>query len=331
MFLSLGHLLGRYRSRVSSYDLVVLGDVNPDLVLRGGNVTPAFGQAEHLVDDASLTVGGSGAIVACGAVRLGLRVAICGVVGDDLFGRFIRDELEARGVDTCGLAVDAHRPTGVTVVLSRPEDRAILTGLGTIGDLRLDLIDPGLLRSSRHVHVSSYFLQRRLAPGLPALFDEIRSGGVTTSVDPNQDPSESWDAGLVELLGRTDVFLPNDIEAGRIAHTSDLDVAIERLAGDGRIVAVKAGARGAVAGVGIGDGVELHRVPAMGIEVVDTTGAGDSFDAGLLAAWLEGRDIGDALRFANACGALSTRASGGVDAQPTLDEAASFLLQGSTP
>ena len=294
--LALGHLLGRYRSPVTSFDLVVLGDVNPDLVLRGGDVTPAFGQAEHLVDDASLTVGGSGAIVACGAVRLGLQVAICGVVGDDLFGRFIRDELEARGVDTRGLAVDAHRPTGVTVVLSRPDDRALMTGLGTIGDLRPDLIDPELLRSARHVHVSSYFLQRRLAPGLPALFDEVRSGGVTTSVDPNWDPSGSWDAGLGELLERTDLFLPNDIEAGRIARTSDVDVAIERLVGDGRLVVVKTGVRGAVAGVGIGGGVEVHRVPAMDIEVVDTTGAGDSFDAGLLAGWLGGRDLDDALR-----------------------------------
>ncbi len=154
---------------------------------------------------------------------------------------------------------------------------------------------------------------------------------MTTSVDPNWNPSGSWDAGLVDLLERTDIFVPNDIEAGRIAHTSDVDAAVERLAGDGRIVVVKAGVRGAVAGVGVGGGVELHRVPALDVEVVDTTGAGDSFDAGLLAGWLGDRDLGDALRLANACGALSTRASGGVDAQPTLDEAASFLLQGSTP
>ena len=97
----------RYRPLVPDRpDLLVLGDANPDLVLTG-DVEPAFGQAERLVDDAHLTVGGSGAIVACGAARLGLRVGFCGVVGDDLFGRFLRDELERRGVEA--LAVVAPR------------------------------------------------------------------------------------------------------------------------------------------------------------------------------------------------------------------------------
>jgi len=116
-------------------DLLVLGDTNPDLVLHGGDVVPAFGQAEHLVDDAILTIGGSGAILACGAARLGLRVAIAAVVGDDLFGRFVRDGLAEHGVDVSGIRVDPKTPTGVTVVLSGPDDRAILTMPGTIAGL----------------------------------------------------------------------------------------------------------------------------------------------------------------------------------------------------
>ncbi|HET7309485.1 MAG TPA: carbohydrate kinase family protein, partial [Actinomycetota bacterium] len=151
------------------FDLLVLGDANPDLVLTG-DVEPRFGQTERLVDDARLTVGGSGAIAATGAARLGLRVAFCGVVGDDPFGDFLRDELERRGVDVGGLVVDVGRPTGVTVVLARTNDRAILTHAGTVADLRADLIDPARLGRARHVHVSSYFLQQRLAPELPALF-----------------------------------------------------------------------------------------------------------------------------------------------------------------
>ena len=90
-------------------DLLVLGDANPDLVLHGGDVVPAFGQAEHLVEDARLTIGGSGAILACGAARLGLRTAIAAVVGEDLFGRFVRD-----GLATIGGRCDrrAGRPVG---------------------------------------------------------------------------------------------------------------------------------------------------------------------------------------------------------------------------
>ena len=116
-----------YRSAVPDpTDLLVLGDVNPDLILVG-DVEPAFGQVERIVEDARLTVGGSGAIVACGAARLGMRTAICGVVGDDVFGRFMREELERRGVDVAGLLVDPDVPTGLTVCLlytsPSPRDR----------------------------------------------------------------------------------------------------------------------------------------------------------------------------------------------------------------
>jgi ribokinase len=97
--------------------VVVLGDANPDPVLSGGDVEPSFGQAEHLVEGAQLTVGGSGAILACAVAKLGLRVALCGVVGDDLFGRFMCEEVARRGVDVKGLVVDADLPTGLTVVL----------------------------------------------------------------------------------------------------------------------------------------------------------------------------------------------------------------------
>ena len=318
----------RYRPLVPDrIDLLVLGDANPDLVLTG-DVGPAFGQAERLVDEAHLTVGGSGAIVACGAARLGLRVGLCGVVGDDLFGRFLHDELERRGVDVGGLTVEAGRPTGVTVVLARPNDRAILTHAGTIGDLRVELIDPALLESVRHVHVSSYFLQALLAPELPAMFERVRARGASTSVDPNWDPSERWNEGLRDLLAHTDVFLPNATEATRIADVTELDDAVVALAQLAALVVAKAGADGAVAA----HGDRLVRAPAPAIAVVDTTGAGDAFVAGFLASRLDGEPLERSLAIANACGALSTRALGGVDAQPTMDEVLALLAErGAAP
>ncbi|HEX7246555.1 MAG TPA: carbohydrate kinase family protein [Actinomycetota bacterium] len=306
-------------------DLLVLGDANPDLVLRGGDVVPAFGQAEHLVDEAQLTLGGSGAIMACGAARLGLRVAFAGVVGDDLFGSFVRDGLTARGVDVEGLISDPDRPTGLTVVLSTPEDRAMLTSPGTTGALRASLVDAPLRRRARHVHVSSYFLQTALAPDLPELLATARAGGATTSVDPNWDPSGRWDSGLQALLPAIDVLMPNEAEATLLAHTSDLDAAIAALRSRGPLVVIKAGARGAVAS---GPG-ELVRVGAVPVDVVDTTGAGDSFDAGFVTGMLAGEPLERCLELANVCGALSARAAGGVDAQPTMQEALDALERGS--
>lgn len=309
------------------FDLLVLGDVNPDLVLAGGDVVPAFGQAEHLVDAATLTLGGSGAITAAGAARLGLRVAMAAVVGDDLFGRWSRETLGGRGVDVTGVVVDPDATTGLSVILSGERDRAILTHVGSIGALRADLVDAGLLGAARHVHVSSYFLQTRLRPDLPRLLRGVRDAGGTTSIDPNWDPTETWDTGLLDLLPHVDVFLPNDVEIRRIAHTSDLEAALRRLLDATSLVAAKAGADGAIAATPEG----IVHVSARPVRVLDSTGAGDSFDAGFLAGWLGGRSLEDALALANACGALSCAALGVVESQPTLPEVEAFLAAEGMP
>lgn len=302
------------------FDLLVLGDANPDLVLRG-DVDPAFDQAEKLIDAAEIVIGGSGAIAACGAARLGLRVAFAGVVGDDVFGRFMLEALGERGVDTRGCLVDPHRPTGLSVILSRRDDRAILTALGTIADLRGEIVDLDLLRSTRHVHVSSYFLQRGLRADLPSLFREAHGAGATTSVDPNWDPEQEWDGGLLSLLSATDCFLPNSVEARAIIGVDDVDVAAEALAERGSIVAVKFGQGGGLAIAGD----EVVRSEAIPAAVVDATGAGDGFDAGFLAGRLAGWPLGRCLQLAVACGSLSTRAAGGTAAQPTMQEALAAL------
>jgi sugar/nucleoside kinase (ribokinase family) len=305
---------------VPGFDLLVLGDANPDLIVRGGEF-PEFGQVEKLVDQAYLAIGGSGAIAACGAARLGLRVAFAGVVGDDVFGRFMLDALAGRGVETRGILTDPSRPTGLSVVLSRGNDRAILTAPGTIADLRSDIVEADLLRDSRHVHVSSYFLQRRLRSDLPALFDEAHAAGATTSVDPNWDPAGEWDGGLLSLLSVTDCFFPNSAEARAITGVDDVDVAAGALAERGTVVAVKFGQGGGLAMVG-GEVVRSESIPT---DVIDTTGAGDSFDVGFLAARLKGWPLARCLQVAVACGSLSTRSAGGTDAQPTMEEALAAL------
>jgi sugar/nucleoside kinase (ribokinase family) len=310
-------------------DLLVLGDCNPDLILSAPDLEPRFGQAETVVDAAQLTIGGSGAILACGAARLGLRTALAGVVGDDLFGRFMIDALTGRGVQTSGLIVDPGTPTGLTVILARRDDRAIITHPGAIAALTVEMIDRTLLRGARHLHVASFYLQRALTPGLGALFSAARRRGITTSVDPNWDPSESWDGGLRELLPEIDVLLPNAVEAMRIAGSPDPLQAACALSASGPLTVVKLGPAGAVAArqgeVAARAAPPAASAPAPRAAVVDAVGAGDAFDAGFLAGRLAGEPLERSLALACACGALSTRAAGGTAAQATMAEARALI------
>ncbi|MDR8412570.1 carbohydrate kinase family protein [Nonomuraea sp. 3-1Str] len=310
---------------LSDFDLLVVGDANPDVIVSGAPRRPAFGQREELVDTGDLVLGGSGAITACGAARLGLRVAFAGRVGDDPAGAFVLDTLARRGVDVSACVVESGAATALTVILADGQDRAILTAPGCLGRTSAGDVPPELLARVAHVHVSSFYLQPRLAEGVPDLFRAARAAGATTSLDTNDDPSGRWE-GLEEVLPLTGVLLPNEREALAIAGVPELGQALRELAARGTTPVVKCGAEGALT---IVDGEPLrvpappppaHQGPAV---VVDTVGAGDSFDAGLIASRLRGLPVRRSLEVAVACGTLSTRAAGGTAAQPTWEEATS--------
>jgi ribokinase len=290
-------------------DILVIGDANPDLLLRG-DIRPRFGQAEQTLTAADLVLGGSAAITAAGCARLGLRTALLAALGDDVFGQVIRAQLDAYGVALTP-APRSGAPTGLSVILSAPDDRAILTLPGAIPSLKPGDVTDELLRTARHVHVSSLYLQPALAEGLADVFARARRHGITTSLDTNFDPTGRW-APIGEILAHTDVFLPNAAELAAITGAADGTA----LAGRGTTVVMKDGAKGARAWWPGGE----TAVAGLDVAVVDATGAGDSFNAGFLAAHLAGRPVEDALRWAAAAGSLSTRAAGGTAAQATAEE-----------
>jgi ribokinase len=303
-------------------DVLVVGDANVDLVLRG-DVVPRFGQAEQLLESADLVVGGSASIVAIGLARLGVSTALVAVLGADRFGDFQRNALRSEGVAVDAVRTSPSEATGISVILSTPGDRSILTLPGTVSSLRAnDVLAAVEATQPNHVHFASYFLQPGLAAELPALLAELRSRGVTTSLDTNWDPAERW-AGLAEILPAIDIVFPNLEELRAIAVAlggnagSDVDAAAT-IAALGPRVIVKAGRDG---GWALGPDGVIARAPGLPVDVVDTTGAGDSFDAGYLAAMAAGvADEVTRLRWASVAGSRSTLGRGGTAAQATRDE-----------
>jgi ribokinase len=300
-----------------SCDVAVVGDYCVDLILTG-NVRPCFGQVEQIVDDGSLEIGGSAAIFASQLAKLGARVKAVGLVGNDVFGRLVTEALSTAGADISDLRAHATLKTGIGVALSEPEDRAILTYMGTIDAMRPEELDESLLASCRHFHLSVYFLMKSMRSFWPSWFAMCRERGITTSLDTNWDPDNRWE-GVEELLSNVDVFLPNEREALAVSRETDVELAGERLAERGTMVVIKRGPDGATAYRG---DQRWHlspdrdsRIPK---QVVDATGAGDNFNAGFLRGWLLGWQIPACLSLGHRCAIGSLEYPGGTRGQ-TMD------------
>jgi sugar/nucleoside kinase (ribokinase family) len=303
---------------MTGLDLLVVGDCNPDVLVLGDDVVPGFGQQEKLVRSISLVVGGSAAITAVAAARLGLRVALAAAIGADPAGEFMLAQLSAEGVDTSAVVTRPGLATGLTVALSHGSDRAILTATGAMTALTAADVPAELVRRARHVHVSSYFLlEQSLGPGLAGLLAAARAHGARTSLDTNWDPAGRWGgAGLRAVLAETDLLLPNEEEARMLSGQPSATAAIAALTAAGPAVVVKLGPRGALVGP------DLVEPPAgLVAGLADATGAGDCFNAGLIAGLLHGLDLAAATRLGCAAGSASTRAAGGTAAAPDLPTA----------
>jgi sugar/nucleoside kinase (ribokinase family) len=300
--------------------VLVVGELNVDLVLQGYHAFPEAGK-EVLVDDFMMVLGSASAICAMGLARLGVPVAFLGRAGADPWGRFCVECLSGRGIDVTRTTCEPTLKTGVTVAITSPSDRALVSFLGSIASLRATDVPDAALAEVDHLHVSSYFLQERLRPDARGLFARARRLGLTTSLDPGFDPTEAWAPDLRDTLREVDVFFPNEVELRGITGTDDVEQALRSLDNGRTRVVAKLG-KGGLATL---EGGALLRVPAFTIEAIDTTGAGDSFNAGFLRAWLSGAPIRDALRLGAACGALCTLGLGGTARQADLAEATAFL------
>lgn len=296
------------------------GEINVDLVLQGYTEFPVPGK-EVLVRDFAMVLGSATAIMAMGLARLGTPVSFLGRVGDDVWGRYCLEDMAGRGIDLSRVIRGGGLKTGVTVSITHPADRALVTYLGAISALTGADVKDEAMAGLDHLHASSFFFQEGLRPDFPDLFARARRAGLTTSLDTGFDPSGRWDGGLRETLRETDLFFPNEVELRALSGCDDPAQGIRALENGRTRVVAKLGQDGAMAL----DGDQVVHVPAYRVETVDTTGAGDSFNAGFLHRWLQGALLVECLRLGAACGALSTLGLGGTAAQPTLAEAEALV------
>jgi sugar/nucleoside kinase (ribokinase family) len=306
---------------LNRFDVTIAGEINLDLILYGlAEQMPV--ERELIAKDFRLTLGSSSAIVAHNLAALGLEVGFITRVGSDELGRIALERLRTSGVDTSRTTfAPPPEQTGVTMLLHHGSTRHILTYPGTMATMSAAHLDEGYLIGSRHFHLSSIFLQKALQPDLPALCRRLRKAGLTISVDTNDDPEDEWGFPLDELLNCVDIFLPNEDEARRITGTRDRYEALHRLAQRVPIVAIKCGQDGSI----VQSGQERWKVPSIQVAVVDTIGAGDSYNAGFLAAYLAGKPLLQCARMGGVTAALSVTQVGGTEAFRDQEDARNFI------
>jgi sugar/nucleoside kinase (ribokinase family) len=306
--------------------VAVIGELNVDLIASGLTSAPILGR-EVLAERFQTVLGSASAIFACGAARLGHPVSFFSRVGDDEYGRFCLDALHNAGISTESVRVLPTSKTGVTISLSTRSDRALVTVLGAISELRYKDLDLQALQGHNHLHMTSFFLQTALRPSFPRILRQARKLGLTTSFDPNSDPLSSWGPDVWSVVDETTILFINQEEALHLTRKTNVREALKQLAERSPCVVIKLGPRGAIAAA---DG-QVVSVPSFKVSPLDTTGAGDSFAAGFVHAFLAGRDLHGCLVEGNACGALSTLQVGGTAGQPDLASLSKFLRHNFKP
>lgn len=306
------------------FDVSIAGEINLDLILYGFPQQMPV-ERELLASGFEVTLGSSSAILAHNLSTLGIATGFITRLGSDELGGIALSRLAESGVDLSKVVRSGSTKTGVTILLPHGPERHTLTYPGTMFEMSRSDLDIEYLASARHFHLSSLFLHRALQPDLPDLFRELKSRGLTLSLDTNDDPDGRWSGVFPQLLPYVDLLLPNQDELCRMTRRDTLDAALDELAPLVPVIAVKCGSAGSV--------VQSNgrRIQVPGVQpanaVIDTIGAGDSFNAGFLASWLSGYSVEESAAAGNITGALSTQKPGGTEAFRNKREREMFLMQ----
>ncbi|TNY38352.1 carbohydrate kinase family protein [Thermomonospora catenispora] len=292
-------------------DVFLAGRVFMDMIFTGLPGLPPPGT--ELVSDGLGSAPGGIANIAVAMSRLGLRTGLATAIGDDMFGAYLwRTLSEQEGVDLTWSHRPAGWPTPVTVSLAYDSDRSMVTYARPMPGIdELVTVPP---------RAATCFIG--IDRPVPAWAAEMRRAGTLVFADVGWDPTETWSTDVLDRLAEVDVFLPNAVEAMAYTRTRRPVDALERLAPRVPVVVVKQGAQGAIA-VDSTTG-ERAWAPALPVEPLDTTGAGDVFAAGFVFGTLAGWPLLHRLRFANLCAGLSVRHHSGSLGAPCWGDIAAF-------
>lgn len=304
--------------------LVVFGSVNVDVTAYAARL-PAAGETVH-GDSYAIALGGKGANQAVALARLGAPVELIGRTGRDAFGALARARLAGFGVGTAHLAEDADAPTGIALIGVAQDGQNAITVVGG-ANMAVSAADAGgagkLLDGAAALLIQ---LEVPLAAALAAA-RRVRAGGGLVILDPAPAPGSAFDG---DVWAAVDCVTPNETETAALVGIRPVDpetaaeAAAALMACGARSAVVKMGAAGAYWATGSGEG----HVPAPTVVAIDTVAAGDCFNAGLALALTGGQGMGEAVRFACACGALATTRRGAADAAPTRSEVEALLRAG---
>lgn len=293
-----------------TFDVLVAGELNVDIILNKINKLPQPGQ-EQRAEEMTLTMGSSTAIFASNISKLGSSVSFLGKIGDDHYGKYMIDSLESFNVNTDSIITDPGLQTGATVIFILENDRMMVTYPGAMEHLAQHDISDHTLRTARHIHTSTIFFQPTLKQGLTELFSRAKKLGLTTSMDTQWDPEEVWDLDMENLFPHLDFFMPNESELLHLTQAPSVLEALDMLSHYKTCVVVKRGAKGAILQH------QHNRMSTDALQVpdiVDTVGAGDSFNAGFINAFLNEKSFETCLKEGIRTAAVSITAAGGVNA-----------------
>ena len=301
---------------MNKFDVIAIGELNVDVILNNIDGEPEIGK-EKFAKEMILTLGSSTAIFAANIACLGSKTGFIGMIGQDTFGDLIESSLSNKGVDISMLIRSDKYSSGATICLNYHEDRANVTYQGAMDFMTFDDMDKTLFTKTKHIHLSSIFMQSGIKKDLPEVLKYSRENGLTTSLDPQWDPVEKWDFDYEKILPYVNVFLPNETELKLITQSHSLDEAVQKIRPFIDICVVKRGREGSLL---LQKNQEpIHLDAFLNNETIDAIGAGDSFNAGFIHAFVKGETAENAQITGNLTGAINTTAAGGTGAFTSKD------------